>query len=63
MTPAALRKAEAAYRAASERAEQLRLARNEAMRRAVADGMRKADVARELGLGRSRVGQILSPKD
>ena len=59
MTATELRRAERAYRAASERAEQLRLARNEAVRRAVDGGMRKADVARELGLGRSRVGQIL----
>lgn len=59
-TAAELRGAEAAYRAAFQRSEQRRELRNEAIRRAVAEGMSKAEVARVTGLGRARIGQIVA---
>jgi len=53
-----LKDAEAAYRAASAVAEQAREARNAAVRDALADGQTHAQVARETGLTRGRIGQM-----
>jgi hypothetical protein len=53
-----LRDAEAAYRAAFVRAEELRVARNEAIREALAAGWTHARIAEATGLTRSRVGQF-----
>lgn len=58
MTAAELRKAEAAYRAASARFEKVREARNDAVRKAAEQGMTHAQIAEATGLTRSRVGQI-----
>jgi hypothetical protein len=60
MTAAQLRKAEDAYRAAFERSEAKRQARNEAIRAAVAKGMTQVEVARITGLGKARIGQIVN---
>lgn len=53
-----LRETEAAYRAASKRAEELRAQRNAAVRAAIAAGVRPVDVARATGLTRGRIAQI-----
>lgn len=53
-----LRDAEAAFRAASARADELRAGRNRLVRAALADGWTHARVARALGLTRARVHQI-----
>ena len=47
-------------RQAAERAERLRAERNQAIREAADDGKRQAEIARELGLTRGRIAQILS---
>jgi DNA-binding NarL/FixJ family response regulator len=62
MTAQELRKAEAAYRAASSRAEAKREARNAVVLEALADGWTHAQVAQATGLTRSRVGQIAPPR-
>jgi DNA-directed RNA polymerase specialized sigma24 family protein len=53
-----LRDAEAAYKAASENHEQARAERNELVRRAAYSGWTYEEIAEELGLSTSRVGQI-----
>lgn len=58
MTARQLEKAEAAYRAASARAETLREARNAAVRQALADGWTHARIADATGLTRGRINQI-----
>jgi hypothetical protein len=58
MTPGELRKAEAAYRAASRRFEKAREKRNATIRQAIAEGWTHARIAEATGLTRSRVGQI-----
>ena len=58
MTEKTLRSAEAAYRAAFARAEQLRDRRNAAVRAAIDAEMTHAEVARATGLTRARVGQL-----
>jgi hypothetical protein len=59
MTAAAdLRKAEAAYRAASEKAERLRAIRNETVRDALRGGMTHQQIADATGLSRGRIGQL-----
>lgn len=60
MTADELRKAEAAYRAASRRAEAKRLERNQAVRAALKAGMTHAAIADITGLSRGRIGQIAS---
>lgn len=50
--------AETAYRKAAERAEVMRVRRNQLVREAVEGGERPADIARALGLTRARVTQI-----
>jgi hypothetical protein len=60
MTATELRKAEAAYRTAFARSEQKREARNQAIRRAVASGMRQSEVAHITGLAKQRIGQIVN---
>lgn len=51
--------AEAAYQKAAARAEELRLARNAAIRDAATAGLRTVAIAEATGLGRSRITQIL----
>lgn len=58
MTADELRKAESAYRRASERAEALREKRNDAVCAAIEAGWTHARIAQATGLSRSRVGQI-----
>lgn len=58
MTSDELRKAEAAYRAASGRSEQAREARNAAVLAALNEGWTHAQIARAAGMTRGRVGQI-----
>ena len=53
-----LRKAEAAYRAASRRSEQAREARNAAVFAALDDGWTHAQIAQAARMTRGRVGQI-----
>jgi hypothetical protein len=53
-----LRAAEAAYRAAFGRSEELRAQRNRAIRAAFAVGWTHAEIADATGLTRARVGQI-----
>ncbi|MGD0386302.1 MAG: hypothetical protein ABSB73_09215 [Solirubrobacteraceae bacterium] len=57
-TRADLRKAEAAYRQASEKAERLRAIRNETVASALAEGMTHRQVADVTGLSRARIGQL-----
>lgn len=61
MTVDELRKAEARYRRASSRAEEAREARNEAVRKALADGWTHARIAEATGLTRGRINQIANP--
>lgn len=63
MTTKELRKAEAAYRAASQRAEAKRDVRNAAVREALAEGWTQARIAEATGLTRGRVNQIRRVKD
>lgn len=58
VTAAELRKAEAAYQAASRLSEAEREKRNAAVRTALAEGWTHARVAKETGLTRARVGAI-----
>lgn len=58
MTATDLRKSEAAYRAASLRAEKARRARNEAVQAALREGWSHGRIAAATGLTRARVGQI-----
>ena len=53
-----LRDAEAAFRAASARADELREKRNRLVRAALSNGWTHARIARATGLTRGRVGQI-----
>lgn len=53
-----LRKAEAAYKAASRRAEAKREERNRLVREALAEGWTHAQIAEATGLTRGRVGQL-----
>jgi hypothetical protein len=62
MTAADLRRAEHEYRLAFGRSEQKREARNAAIRAAVANGMRQAQVAQITGLHRARIGQIIGQR-
>ncbi len=55
---AALRKAQRAYDAGLARAEVLRDARDEQLRRDLADGMRQRETMTITGLSRARVDQI-----
>lgn len=58
MTREELRKAEARYQRAFARSEQLREARNAALREALEEGWTHAQLAEATGLTRARVGQI-----
>ena len=58
MTADELEKAEAAYRAASRRAEKLREARNAAVRKSLAEGMTHQQIADATGLTRGRINQL-----
>lgn len=58
MTTNELRKAEARFQRASQRADTLRQARNESVRRALDAGWSHAAIARITGLSRGRIGQI-----
>jgi hypothetical protein len=53
-----LRKAEAAWRAAFERAERLRAVRNETVRDALREGMTHQQIADATGLSRGRISQL-----
>lgn len=54
-----LRRADAAYRAASADAEAKREARNALIKRALKEGWTHAQVAQELGVSRGRIAQLL----
>ena len=58
MTAAELRKVEARYVRASQRAEELRQARNTAIRAALAAGWTHQQIADATGLSRGRINQI-----
>ena len=58
MSAEELSEAEAAYRAASARAERAREQRNAAVRQALAAGWTHARISRATGLTRGRIGQI-----
>jgi hypothetical protein len=58
VTTTELRKAEAAYRAASSRSEVKREERNRIVREAIATGWTHAAIAEATGMSRGRVGQI-----
>lgn len=58
MTEEQLAKAEAAYRAASQHAEQLREKRNALISRALAAGWTHARISQVTGLSRGRISQI-----
>jgi hypothetical protein len=58
MTTTELRKAEARYRRASLRAEQLRLERNQLVQQALAESWTHAKIAEATGLTRGRIGQL-----
>lgn len=53
-----LKQTEARYQRASARAEEARAERNAAVLAAIESGMSHAQIAKETGLTRSRVGQI-----
>lgn len=55
----ALLAADHRYRASLERAEALRVERNRLLREAVAEGITPSQIARDLGVTRARVAQIL----
>lgn len=57
-TEAALKAAESKLRRARSNYERARQARNEAVRQAVAEGVRPTDIARVTGLTRGRIRQI-----
>lgn len=56
-------KTEAAYRAASRRAEKARESRNAAVRGALDDGMTHAQIANATGLTRGRINQIAQQRE
>ena len=56
---AAVVKADAAFAKAQRAAERARLVRRAALRDALDAGMTQAQLARELGISRERVGQLL----
>jgi hypothetical protein len=58
MTADLLRDAEAAYRAAFARAEELREERNALIRAALREGWTHARIAEATGLTRGRIGQM-----
>jgi len=58
-----LQAAEKAYREAVQKAERLRLARNEMVAQATARGLTRQDVAALTGLGHQRVGQIVKQEE
>jgi DNA-directed RNA polymerase specialized sigma24 family protein len=58
MTADELQEAEAAYRAAFARAEELRQKRNRLVREAIAEGWTHARIAEATGLTRGRVNQL-----
>lgn len=55
-----IRKLEKEYRAAHERSERLREKRNDEIRKAVQAGAKQAELARETGLTRGRIAQIVN---
>ncbi len=55
-----IRKLEKEYRAARAKTERLREQRNEEIRKAVQDGAKQSELARETGLTRGRIAQIIS---
>lgn len=55
-----LKAAERRFQRARSAYDLARLARNEAVREAVAEGVRQADIARATGLTRGRIAQIVS---
>lgn len=61
MTPAQLKKAETRYKAAVAKADELRQARNVAVRGALAEGWTHAQVAEVLEVTRGRIGQLAGP--
>lgn len=61
MTVDELRKAEARFRRATQRAEEAREARNVAIRRALAAGWTHARISEATGLTRGRINQIANP--
>lgn len=58
MTADELRRAEASYQRASDRAEKLREQRNAAVKEALAEGWTHAKIAETTGLSRGRISQI-----
>jgi|688.fasta_scaffold136609_1 hypothetical protein len=54
-----IRDLEERYRAARDEAESLREARNEAIRKAVQEGAKQTEIAKETGLTRGRIAQIV----
>lgn len=56
-----LKKAEARYRRAFSRAETAREERNEAIRRALAEGWTHQRISEATGLTRGRINQIANP--
>jgi DNA-binding NarL/FixJ family response regulator len=60
MTTRQLRAAEASYRKAQGRSEDLRIKRNLAVLTALRDGMAPNEVAEATGLSRGRIAQISS---
>lgn len=63
MTAAELRRLEARYQRAHRRAEEARQARNDAVRKALANGATVPELSRLLGLTRERVRQIREQKE
>lgn len=61
MTVDELKKVEARFRRASQRAEESREARNEAVRKALAEGWTHQQIADATGLTRGRINQIANP--
>lgn len=58
MTAKQLHQIEARYQRASRVYEEAREARNAAVRKALAEGMRPVDIARATGLTRARIAQL-----
>lgn len=61
MTVDELKKAEARYRRASQRAEEAREARNATIRKALDEGWTHAKISEATGLTRGRINQIANP--
>lgn len=55
-----IRRLENEYRAARDKTERLREQRNAEIRKAVQGGAKQAELARETGLTRGRIAQIIS---